>query len=150
MKNKPAYIVSGCLAGLKCRYDGKSRPCAAIVKLYEREEALPVCPETLSGMTAPRPPCERQGSGFIDAAGRDMTEYFLRGAEKALQIALKSGCKKAILKSRSPSCGLGQIYDGSFSRQLCAGNGIFAQKLLDAGFEVFTEENLPPEINQKK
>lgn len=149
MKNKPPYIASGCLAGLKCRYDGKSKPCEAIVELYKNGAAIPVCPETLSGMTAPREPCEKRGERFICANGMDMTEFFREGAEKAMQIALQSGCKKAILKTRSPSCGLGQIYDGSFSKQLCAGNGIFAQKLLDAGFEVFTEENLPDEVIKK-
>lgn len=138
------FLVSGCLAGLNCRYDGQSRPCEKVVALYRQGRAVIVCPESLSGLPVPRPPCEQKNGRVISRDGQDVTEAFELGAENALRKALASGCRKAILKSRSPSCGYGQIHDGSFSRKLCAGNGIFAAKLAANGFEIFNEDNLPP------
>lgn len=143
---KTEYVVSACLAGFKCRFDGESRPCPAVVKLYEEGRALPVCPESLSGLKAPRAPVEWKNGRAINRDGEDKTEYFERGAQKALDKALASRCKRAIVKSRSPSCGYGQIYDGSFSRSLCAGNGLWTNKLLEHGFEVFTQEKLPQDL----
>lgn len=143
-----AFVVSACLAGFKCRYDGESRPSEAVVKLYGTGRAIPVCPESLSGMKAPRPPAEWREGRAIDSTGKDKTQFFERGSQKALEKAIRSGCKKAIVKSKSPSCGYGQIYDGSFSHTLCPGNGIWTQKLLDAGFKIYTEENLP-ELEEK-
>lgn len=134
------YVVSACLAGFACRYDGSAKPCPAIVALYQSGRAIPVCPESLSGLPAPRPPCEQTLTGVICQNGRDVTKEFELGAARALQKAQKSGCKKAILKARSPSCGIGQVYDGSFTGALRPGNGIFAQKLLDAGWQVMDED----------
>lgn len=143
---KKEYVVSACLAGFKCRFDGQSRPCAKVVELYKAGKAVPICPETLSGMKAPRAPVEWQDGKALDKNGEDKSEFFMRGAEKALQKALTSGCRKAIVKSRSPSCGYGEIYDGSFTHRLRPGKGLWTEKLLEAGFEIYTEEDLPEEL----
>lgn len=143
---QPEYVVSGCLAGLFCRYDGGSNPSAKVVELVKIGRAIPVCPESLSGLPCPRPPCEKRGAGVFSKNGEDVTEAFERGADAALKIALVSGCRRAIIKSRSPSCGFGQIYDGTFSRRLVPGNGVWAQKLADAGFELYDEERLPEDL----
>lgn len=138
----PQYIVSACLAGFACRFDGASRPCAQVVELYKSGAAIPVCPESLSGLPVPREPCEQCNGRVFSRDGKDVTEQFQKGAERALAKALRSGCTKAILKAHSPSCGVGEIYDGSFSRTLVSGNGIFAQLLINAGFEVQDEQSL--------
>lgn len=137
-------LVSACLIGEPCRYDGKATPVAALVKLYKEEKAIAVCPEVLGGLKTPRPCVELQTieGGLIralDAEGRDVTQAFKRGAEKTLQIAVESGCAKAILKSRSPSCGKGRVYDGSFEGVLVDGDGITAALLEANGVEVVTE-----------
>lgn len=142
------YIVSACLAGQNCKYNGGSNPCGEVLELYRQGLALPVCPETLAGLKQPREPAERQGKSIVSRCGADLTRKFAEGAERALAIAKASGVKRAILKSRSPSCGYGSIYDGSFTGCICNGNGIWAQKLLDSGFKLFTEESLPDEIRE--
>ena len=140
------YLVSACLAGFPCSYDGKAKPCAEIVELYKAGLAQIVCPESLSGLPVPREPTEKRGDKYYSRSGRDVTANILAGAEKALNKALNSGCRKAILKSRSPSCGICRIYDGTFTGNLTEGNGAFAAKLLEIGFEVYTEESPPEEI----
>lgn len=144
--SKIEYVASGCLAGLRCRYDGKAKPHPAIVRLYRLGRIVPLCPESLGGLKAPREACEWRDGHAVNESGVDLTEYFTRGATIALERALASGCRKAVLKSRSPSCGVGEIYDGTFSRILRPGYGIWAQKLREAGFELFTEENLPEDF----
>lgn len=146
MSGKYEYVVSACLAGMNCRYDGGSNPVAAVVDLYEKGLALAICPESLGGLKAPRLPCERKNGRIIKADGEDMSAAFLAGAEIALKMALNSGCEKAILKSRSPSCGYGKIYDGTFSKRLSPGNGVWAAMLLKAGFKLYDEERLPEEL----
>ncbi len=134
-------IVSKCLAGEPCRYDGKDNLAPEIGALVERGEAVAVCPEVLGGLPTPRTPSELQPDGrILDKQGEDVTEAFARGAERAMAICRKRGCTGAILKARSPSCGKGVIYDGSFTGKRVAGNGVFAQMLLDAGIPVMTEE----------
>lgn len=139
---KPEFVVSACLAGRKCRYDGGSSPCGVVISLVEEGRALPVCPESLSGLPVPREPCEQKQGRVISRDGEDVSQEFEQGASRAFEIAVASGARKAILKARSPSCGVGQIYDGSFSKRLVAGNGLFAARLLAAGFEVTDEDNL--------
>lgn len=147
----PRYVVSGCLAGLCCRYDGGSNPCPEVVELVEAGLAVPVCPESLSGLPVPRPPCEQSLRGpqdeirVISRDGADVTAAFELGAERALRAALATGCREAILKARSPSCGVGEVYDGSFSHTLRAGDGLWARRLREAGFRLRTEDDLPPE-----
>ncbi len=141
---KPYYVVSACLAGTACRYDGGSNPCPKVLQLVREGLAVPACPEALAGLSVPRPACELKNGRVLSRDGRDMTAAFLRGAQRALEIAQQHGCTAAILKSRSPSCGFGQIYDGSFKRRLCAGQGLWAQLLREAGLALYSEESLPP------
>ncbi|TIH19361.1 DUF523 domain-containing protein [Marinifilum sp. JC120] len=133
------YIVSGCLAGLCCRYDGKDNADERVMKLVAEGKAVPVCPEQLGGLTTPRPPCEIVKGKVLSDQGADVTENFMRGAEEAIKLAKLLGSKKAILKARSPSCGIGRIYDGTFSGKMIDGDGLFAAMLRKEGFELETE-----------
>ena len=139
------YIVSACLAGINCRYDGKNSLNAFVAELVKRGEAVPVCPEQLGGAPTPRIPCEITvcESGAVKVLskdGRDMTQTFVKGAEKVLAIAKANRATKAILKSNSPSCGCGYVYDGTFTGTKIPGNGLTAQLLIDNGIEVMTEK----------
>ena len=154
--NTPRYVVSGCLAGLACRYDGTSNPCPEVVELLRLGLAIPVCPESLSGLPVPRPPCEQVLCGedktqvrVLSKTGEDVTKAFQQGAERALYKALASGCRTAILKARSPSCGVGQVYDGSFTHSLRPGYGLWARLLREAGFSLMTEDDLPNDLVSK-
>jgi len=135
-------IVSACLAGIRCRYDGAEKPCAKVVRLVEDGKAIPVCPEQLGGLPTPRVPAERKGNKVIRKDGVDVTEQFNRGAQEALKIAKMVSARRAILKARSPSCGAGQTYDGSFTGKLIDEDGIFAHLCKDNGIEVLTEEEI--------
>ncbi len=137
------YVVSACLTGQHCRYDGGTTPCSYVYELVKNGQALPLCPEQLGGLPTPRTPCEKQGYRVYDAHGEDKTKAFMDGAQRALHLAQAHGCTAAILKSRSPSCGRDTIYDGSFSKKLISGQGIWASLLQEAGFILFTEEDLP-------
>ncbi len=135
-------IVSACLAGVKCGYDGEARPCEQVIALVARGEAIPVCPEQLGGLTTPRVGAEQQSDGqVVTVDGDDVTAQYSRGADEALKIAQLAKCSGAILKARSPMCGAGQIYDGTFTKTLRNGDGIFAQKLKATGIEVQTDED---------
>jgi uncharacterized protein YbbK (DUF523 family) len=134
-------IVSACLAGLHCRYDGAGKPSEKVIRLVEKGQAIPVCPEQLGGLPTPRAPAELIGEKVMRKDGIDVTEEFHRGAREALQLARLVGAKSAILKARSPSCGWGKIYDGSFSGRLIDGNGIFAELCKNNGMDVRTEED---------
>ena len=135
-------IVSGCLANIQCRYDGGTKPCAKVVHLVAEGKAIPVCPEQLGGLTTPRAPAEQKGNSVIRKDGIEVTEAFHRGAQEALRLAKLVGAKSAILKARSPSCGSGKIYDGSFTGTLIDGNGVFAELCKNNGIEVITEEDI--------
>lgn len=134
-------LVSACLLGVPCRYDGKSKPCEAVRALGDAYELIPVCPEVLGGLPTPRVPSERCGETetVINREGNDVTEAYRRGAEKALRIAQENGCTVAILKEKSPSCGSGRIYDGTFSGTLRAGDGVTAELLKRHGIRVLGE-----------
>ena len=133
-------IISACLLGESCRYDGKSKPCEAVERLKKEYELLPVCPECMGGLPTPRPPAEIQKDGrVINREGRDVTANYRRGAEMTLELARHEDCRIALLKEKSPSCGKGQIYDGSFTGTLTKGNGICAALLLQNGIEVLGE-----------
>ena len=131
------FLISACLCGIPCRMDGASKPVPALVELAARGEAIPVCPEVLGGLPTPRPASERQPDGrVVNCEGRDVTVRFRRGAVRALEICLQNGCTCAILKSRSPSCGVDRIYDGTFSGRIIEGSGVFAAALRENGFRV--------------
>ncbi len=135
-------IVSACLAGYRVRYDGKTVPNDEIVSLMKRGEAIPVCPEMLGGLPCPRTPSERtpDGSRVIMRDGKDVTDAYRKGAEETLRMARLYGCTHAILKARSPSCGCGRIYDGTFSGTLRDGNGVTADLLLENGIAVTVKD----------
>lgn len=134
-------LASACLAGRFCRYDGGSKPHPVIVALCRKGLCIPVCPESLAGLPVPRPPCEQRDTRAILRNGNDVTGALQRGARLALQKARQSGAAIAILKSKSPSCGSGEIYDGTFSGRLVPGMGFFASLLLQNGFELYSEKN---------
>ena len=142
MKNNKndIVVVSACLSGVVCRFDGTSKPDAKALELRSGGNALLVCPELLGGLPTPRPACElcqKNGKTYVlDAFGNDYTDEFLLGAQRGLQIAKEKGAKKAYLKSNSPSCGVSAIYDGTFSGKKVSGIGLFAKLLQDNGIEV--------------
>ena len=119
MKTKAKLLVSACLLGRPCRYDGRSCPSDAVGALSDQAEWVPVCPEVMGGLPTPRVPCERQKEGGILAKdGNWRTEEYRKGAEEAVRIARENGCRAALLKEKSPSCGVHCIYDGSFGGRL--------------------------------
>lgn len=135
-------IVSACLAGVPCRFDGQAKGYEKIKELVKNEKTILVCPEQLGGLTTPRIPSEIKGGKVFSKAGIDVTAQFTRGAEITLALAKEYDCTRAILKSRSPSCGKGKVYDGTFSGRLIDGNGFTADLLLKNGIEVLTEEEI--------
>ena len=146
MKPGDAILVSACLLGEPCRYDGKSKPNAAVSALRETFRLIPICPEADGGLPTPRPPAEikvaSQGEKVYNKCRDDVTAAFGLGACKALAKAKAHDVKLAVLKARSPSCGAGAVYDGSFSGTLRAGDGITAALLKENGITVITEEEL--------
>ena len=139
------YVVSACLAGIPCRYDGRSNLRPEIAALVNAGEAVPVCPEVLGGLPTPRTPSEQKDGRVVSARGEDVTQAFASGAESALYIAEEYGCSAAVLKARSPSCGCGRIYDGTFTHTLVDGDGLLAALLRKKGFQLFTEETFSPD-----
>lgn len=134
-------LCSACLLGISCRFDGMSKSSPSTLALLAEHELVPVCPEQLGGLPTPRPPCEIQPDGsLLSENGHNMSEQYSKGAEEAYQIYRLTGCQAAILKSRSPACGKGILYDGSFSKKLVAGQGVFAGLLLSKGIKVYTNE----------
>lgn len=136
-------LISACLLGIPCRYDGRKNTLADLQHLLSLHQLVPVCPEQLGGLPTPRAPAELRADGRVcTKSGQDVSLAFQRGAEAALQIFKACRCDAALLKARSPSCGKGRIYDGSFSRTLKDGNGIFASLCLANGIPVFHEEEI--------
>ncbi len=141
-------LVSACLLGRACRYDGQSKPCDAVITLSKKHNLIPVCPEMDGGLPCPRTPSERVGDRVVDKLGEDKTAEYNKGAQIALETAKKHGCKYAIMKAKSPACSSSEIYDGSFSGKLIKGNGVAADLLIKNGITVLTEdmlEHLPEE-----
>lgn len=135
-------LVSACLLGVRCRYDGASRPNEAVLRLMEHHTLIPVCPEQLGGLATPRLPAERQGDAVRTRSGADVTEQYRRGAEEALRLCRLYGCEAAVLKEKSPSCGAGAVYDGTFSGTLTDGDGVTAELLASCGVPVYGESQV--------
>ena len=133
---KEKLLVSACLLGENCKYSGGNNYSPAAVALAERFELIPVCPEQLGGLPTPRVPAERVGDRVLTRDGADVTDAYRLGAEKTLETALANGVKRAALQERSPSCGCGAIYDGTFSGRLVPGDGVTAALLREHGIEI--------------
>ena len=134
-------LISACLLGVCCRYDGASKAHPLVLALAERHTLVPVCPEQLGGLPTPRPPAERR-DGRVVTQSDDVTEQYRRGAEETLKLCKLLGCEAAVLKERSPSCGHGQVYDGTFSGTLTAGDGVTAALLAAHGIPVYGESRI--------
>ena len=132
-------LISACLMGVACRYDGGRNTMEGLERLMNRYHLIPVCAEQLGGLSTPRIPAERQGDRVITKDGRNVTAAFEQGASEVLRLAQQFGCGKALLKARSPSCGHGQIYDGSFTGQKVPGSGVTAELLVRHGIRVYCE-----------
>lgn len=131
--------VSACLLGENCKYNGGNNKCDEVLELGKKHTLIPVCPECFAGLPIPRVPSEIKNGRVYAKTGEDLTEAFANGAEQALYVAEEKGCQIAVLKERSPSCGFGKIYDGTFSGQLVDGNGVTAQLFYDHGIIVLGE-----------
>lgn len=155
MKNKPKILISACLLGENCKYNGGNNadaiPAEALDKLEQIYELVAVCPECMGGLTTPREPAEICANGrvFTKFSGRDVTAEFVFGAQNCADIARKNDCKIAILKERSPSCGSGEIYDGSFTGRIVSGDGLTAAALKKLGVHIVGESALS-ELNLEK
>ncbi|MBO9540300.1 DUF523 domain-containing protein [bacterium] len=147
-------LISACLTGTKCRYDGGGfAQYPELTTLVEKGEAIPVCPEELGGLPTPRPPAELVGGDgaavlrgearIVREDGTDVTEAFLEGARAAARIAEQHGVERAILKARSPSCGCSTVYDGTFTGCVIPGQGVTAALLSAMGLHVTDETTIP-------
>ena len=147
---KYKFLVSACLAGVNCTYNAGNNLNPAIRNIFLSGACLLVCPEVMGGLPSPRPPAEIDGGDglavllkkakMINAAGRDVTKECVRGAAKITRLARKYRIARAILKSNSPCCGPGKIYDGTFTGSLKSGNGILAAALINSGIKVCSEK----------
>ena len=135
-------LVSACLLGVDCRYDGTGCLLPILEELKERHHLIPICPEAFGGLPTPRPPAERQGNRVVTRSGTDVTEAYCRGAAETLRLCKALNCQAAVLKERSPSCGHGQIYDGTFTATLSKGDGVTAELLGSHGIRVYGESQL--------
>lgn len=136
-------LVSACLLGENCKYSGGNNYDQEVVDFVQGHRVIPVCPEVLGGLPIPRSPAELVDGVVINKAGISVDEQFRAGAEKALAIAKQNGAKLAILQSRSPSCGVKEIYDGSFTGRKIPGQGVFAEMLQQAGIPALDAGELP-------
>jgi uncharacterized protein YbbK (DUF523 family) len=147
---QPAVLVSACLLGVACNHRGQASPHPAVLALGTSARLIPVCPEVAGGLPTPRPAAERGPDGRVrTAAGDDVTALFERGAAHAVALASATRAVRAVLKARSPSCGTGQIYDGSHQRVLRDGDGVTAEALRAGGVEVVSEDDLSPETQAR-
>lgn len=140
-------LVSACLLGLPCRYDGTGKLLEGIPALVKGVEWVPVCPEQLGGLATPRPPAERVGERVMTREGEDVTGQYRRGGALAAALAEFLDCGCALLKARSPSCGSGAVYDGTFSGTLTPGDGVTAEAVKGLNIPVFDEEHWEDFIN---
>ncbi len=140
--SKEKILVSACLLGVNCRYDGKSKPNELVKALKDQYELIPVCPEVFGGLKIPHEASEIFGDKVISKSNIDLTLNFQNGAEKTLKKAVENGVELAILKEKSPSCGKYKIYDGTFSGNLINGSGIASRLLQENGIKVYNEDEI--------
>ncbi len=135
-------LVSSCLTGTNCRYKGDNCKNERVLEFLKGNDVICVCPEVMGGLATPRPPAEIVGDRIVNKEGIDVTEEYMKGARKTLEIAIQNHVDLCILKSKSPSCGLGRIYDGTFTGGMVDGDGVTAALLKKNGFKVMTETDL--------
>ena len=135
-------LVSACLCGINCKYNRTNNYNEKIFDLIKEGKAIPVCPEQLGGLSTPRIPSEIKNNHVINKEGKDVTTNFIKGAEEVLELCKKLNINKVILKSKSPSCGKGKIYDGNFNGKLVDGNGILTDLLLKNNIEVINSDEI--------
>lgn len=141
---KKKALISACLLGVNCKYNGGNNclPIEKLQRLMSDYELIPICPEAYGGLKTPRFPAERVGDRVINTNGEDVSEQYEKGAEAAVHLAKIFGAKTAFLKEKSPSCGCGRIYDGSFGRSLTHGDGVTAEKLKQLGITIIGESDI--------
>lgn len=139
---KEKILVSACLLGVNCRYDGETKENNEVFEYLKDKEVMLICPEIMGGLPTPRMAAQRRGDKVVTKDGRDVTENFQRGANEVLKLAKKFNIGKALLKAKSPSCGSNLIYDGTFSGKKIPGDGITAEILKKNGIEIITEEDI--------
>jgi uncharacterized protein YbbK (DUF523 family) len=135
-------LISACLIGVNCRYNAERFVMDGLDELMAKHHLIPVCPEIFGGMSTPRDPSEIRSGRVYAKSGADVTDYYKRGADEVLRLARLYKCEYAVLKQRSPSCGHGRIYDGTFSGQLIEGSGVCAKRLAEAGITVLDETEI--------
>ncbi|MCR5112801.1 MAG: DUF523 domain-containing protein [Acholeplasmatales bacterium] len=135
-------LISGCLLGRNCKYNGGNNYASEVEALKDKYELIVICPEVMGGLSTPRDPSERLNDKILSSKGKDVTKEFTNGAKIALELALKNGCTKALLKDGSPSCGSTYIYDGTFSHNKIKGYGVTTEMLINAGIEIYTEKDI--------
>lgn len=139
---KKTMLISACLLGVSCRYNGSCGDPEELGELLSLVHPVPVCPEILGGLPTPRPPAERCGDQVITCEGGDVTRQYLRGADESLHLAKICGAKIALMKERSPSCGAGEIYDGTFTHTRIPGDGTASELLKANGITVYGESRI--------
>ena len=140
-------VVSACLLGNNCKYNGGNNYCQQVIDFVKNHKVIALCPEVLGGLSTPRLPSEICKGIVMNCKGISVDKEYRQGARLSTEIAIREGATLAILQPRSPSCGCKQIYDGSFSRKLISGKGIFAQMLNDNGIETIEPEDLESKNN---
>lgn len=147
---RPTILISACLMGVHCRYDGGGKTLPELEALMRLAQLVPICPEIMGGLTTPRTPAERVGERVLMRDSTDVTEAFIRGGCEACRLAKLYGARIAVLKERSPSCGSSKIYDGSFSGRIVHGWGVAAEMLREDGLRVFGESGVEELIEELK
>lgn len=140
-------LVSGCLLGKNTKYNGKNNYIPLIEKIKDKYNIIVICPEVMGGLSIPRDPSEISGNKVINNKMKDVTFEYNKGAEIALELAIKNNCKKALLKEKSPSCGVNYIYDGTFSGNIICGMGITTKLLVSNNIDVYSENEIALLLN---
>ena len=135
-------LVSACLLGRNCKYNGGNNRCPRVESFVADKQVVEICPEMMAGLGTPRTPIEIVNGVLVDKNGRNVDAALREAAARALELAEKEQIDLAILQSRSPTCGVNQVYDGTFSGRLIPGQGVFARMLMDAGFAVRDAEDI--------
>ncbi len=135
-------LISACLLGRNCKYNGGNNYTPLVEELKARYELIPVCPEAFGGLKIPHEPSERVGDRVLSKSGEDVTAAFVRGAEKTAEVARRNGVRLAVLKERSPSCGCGAVYDGTFTGTVVPGDGVAAARLKEQGVAIYGESRM--------